>query len=83
MDTSSIDLAGSELLVEALARNAHEVWAELRMNDGWTYGPSRDDVRKQHPCLVRFDDLSESDRASDRAMMAEILKAVVFTGFRS
>lgn len=82
IDTSNVDLSDKQHLIEAMARNAHEIWAELRMRDGWTYGPARDDVRKLHPCLVRFEELEESDRAYDRAMMMEILKAAVVMGFR-
>lgn len=82
IDTSKVDLGDCQPLLEALARNAHDIWAELRMNDGWRYGPARDDVRKLHPCLVRFEEMPESDRAYDRAMLTEILKAAIVLGFR-
>ena len=81
IDTSNVVLGDCQQLVEALARNAHEIWAYLRMKDGWAYGPERDDVRKLHPCLVDFDEMAEQDRASDRAMMTEILKAAIAMGF--
>ena len=29
-------------LREAITENTHEVWAENRMREGWTYGPRRD-----------------------------------------
>ena len=35
-----------------LAKNSHEVWAAERVDQGWTYGPSRDDARRLHPLLV-------------------------------
>jgi ryanodine receptor 2 len=81
-DTSHVDLTGCQHLVEPLARNAHEIWAELRMKDGWTYGPVRDDLRKLHPCLVLFDEMPESDKAFDRAMVSELLKAAIVMGIR-
>jgi len=81
VDTSHVDLGERQYLVEGLARNAHEVWAEMRMRDGWTYGPERDDMRKLHPCLVRFEDLPEVDRAFDRSMIAEFLRAAILLGF--
>jgi len=80
IDASSVDLSGHQLLVEALARNAHEIWADLRMRDGWAFGPMRDDVRKLHPCLVSFDDLQESDKECDRTFIAEVLKAAITMG---
>ena len=50
-----IDLSDVELtedlneLREAIAENAHEIWAENRQAEGWTYGPQRDDQLKQTP----------------------------------
>ena len=53
MDTSDIQLP-EELneLVEKMARNVHEVGAEGRINEGWSYGQTRNDALKQQPCLV-------------------------------
>lgn len=82
IDTSHLTLDDYQHLIEPLARNAHDVWARMRMQNGWTYGPVRDDARRLHPCLVRFEDMSESDRAFDRAMIAEILRAAIIMGFR-
>ena len=31
-------------LVEALAKNVHEVWAQSRLAEGWRYGERRDDA---------------------------------------
>ena len=44
-------------LAEQLARNTHEVWAAQRLKDGWVWGPARDDAKKQHPCLVPYEEL--------------------------
>ena len=53
-DTSNISLSPEILaLCEEMAENTHEVWARTRMEQGWTYGPVRDDEKKEHPCLVR------------------------------
>jgi hypothetical protein len=50
VDTSGIELAAQILeLTEQLARNTHEVWARKRIDDGWTWGPIRDDKARQHP----------------------------------
>ncbi len=69
-------------LAERLARNAHEVWARERIADGWTYGPNRDDRRKEHPCLVPYDELPESEKKYDRSTSMETLKAICSLGFR-
>jgi RyR domain len=82
MDTAHVDLGDCRRLVDLLARNAHDVWAQMRLNDGWAYGPERDDRRKLHPCLVRFEEMPEPDQAFDRAMIAEFLRAAMLLGFR-
>lgn len=53
-------------LVEAMAKNVHEVWAQSRMEQGWTYGQERNDQFKQHPCLVAYEELPEVEKAYDR-----------------
>lgn len=83
IDTTDVEISDCLLqLVETLARNAHEIWAQRRMQDGWTYGHTRDDARKLHPCLVRFEEMSEADKSHDRAMMIGILKGMIASGIR-
>ena len=68
-------------LVEAMAKNVHEVWAQNRIKEGWTYGPVRDDLKKQHPCLVPYDELPDSEKEYDRATSQETLKFILKSGF--
>lgn len=44
--------------IARLARIEHDRWMVDRKLDGWVRGPERDDVRRIHPKLVPFDDLS-------------------------
>ncbi len=81
--TEGVDLpAGLDDLVEQLAANAHDIWAKQRMADGWTHGPKRDDDRMEHPGLVPYDELSESEKHYDRIMAVETLKAISALGYR-
>lgn len=41
-------------LREAIAENAHEIWAKARTDQGWTYGPERNDQKKQTPDMVPY-----------------------------
>lgn len=82
IDTSEVDLTSLQPLVEELARNAHEIWAQQRMKDGWNWGPNRDDASKQHPSLVPYDELPESEKVYDRALVTATLKATLSLGFR-
>jgi len=54
-------------LTERLAEHNHDVWAAQRMAEGWTQGPRRDDVKKEHPGLVPYAALPESEKEYDRA----------------
>ncbi|MFY9803438.1 MAG: RyR domain-containing protein [Candidatus Acidiferrales bacterium] len=82
VDTSQISLAELQPLLEALARNAHEIWAQKRLQDGWTYGPQRDDAQRTHPCLVPYEQLPESEKEYDRVLVNETLKTILALGYR-
>lgn len=69
-------------LLEQLARNVHEVWAESRLRQGWTYGAGRSDELKTHPCLVPYDRLSEEEKDYDRDTSVNTLKFILKQGFR-
>ncbi|MBR2128015.1 MAG: Ryanodine receptor Ryr [Bacteroidales bacterium] len=83
MDTSDVKLA-EELneLIEQMAKNVHEVWAQGRISQGWTYGPERSDTLKTHPCLVPYEDLPEEEKDYDRNTALGTLKLIVKSGFR-
>ena len=68
-------------LTERIAENVHEVWAASRIAQGWTYGPVRDDDKKQTPCLVPYADLPEVEKAYDRDTAMETLKLIVSLGY--
>lgn len=70
-----------EELTEAIAENAHDIWARARMDEGWTYGPIRNDELKQHPDLVPYSRLPESEKEYDRIMAMNTLRLVRRLGF--
>ena len=83
IDTSDIQLP-EELnpLLEAMAKNVHEIWSQGRMNQGWTYGKRRDDTLKHHPCLIAYEDLPEEEKNYDRNTSVETLKLILKLGFK-
>lgn len=83
MDTSDVQLP-QELneLVEEMAKNVHEVWAQSRISQGWTYGPERNDALKHHPCLVPYEDLPEVEKAYDRDTALGTLRLICKLGFK-
>lgn len=83
IDTSQVQLDGEILeLTEQLAENAHEVWAQRRMAEGWRYGPRRDETKKEHPSLVAYEDLPETEKEYDRSTAIETLKVMLALGYR-
>lgn len=45
MDTQSIQIPEElKSLVEEMSKNVHEVWAQIRILQGWTYGEERNNV---------------------------------------
>lgn len=68
-------------LREAIAENAHEVWAAARKKEGWTYGKVRDDEHKKHPDLIPYSALPESEKEYDRIMALNTIKLVRKLGF--
>jgi ryanodine receptor 2 len=83
LDTSRVELPEDMVeLRERVAEHVHDVWARGRMAEGWTWGPERDDDKKQHPCLVRYADLPESEKQVDRDTATETLKAIQLMGWK-
>lgn len=82
IDLSDVELPDDiEDLREAIAENAHEVWAEARQSEGWTYGSERNDQLKQTPDMVPYSDLTDSEREYDRQMAMNTIKLLRKLGY--
>ena len=82
LDTSKIELSADLLeLTELLARNIHEVWARQRLAEGWKYGAKRSDERKEHPCLIPYEDLPENEKEYDRNTALETIRFLRARGY--
>lgn len=82
IETNNVELPKElDPLVESLAKNVHEVWAQTRISQGWSYGPERNDELKTHPCLISYEELPEEEREYDRNTALSTLKFIVAKGF--
>ena len=82
IDTSDVELPQQLIdLGEQIAKNVHDVWSLGRINEGWTYGPERNDAEKKHPCLVPYEELPESEKDYDRNTAQETLRLIMKLGF--
>lgn len=70
-----------EELREAIAENAHDVWAKARIKEGWSYGEKRDDVNKKHPDLIPYSALPDNEKDYDRRMALDTIRLVKKLGF--
>ena len=74
IDTSDVKLPEDlELLVEQMSKNVHEVWAETRIRQGWTYGEQRNDELKTHPCLIPMRNCQKRRRNTTVILLLERL----------
>lgn len=82
MDTTTVVLNDEILaLTERIAANVHDVWAQGRISEGWTYGPVKDAQRKVTPLLVPYDQLPESEKDYDRNTALETIKMIILLGY--
>lgn len=83
LPTEQVELPpGLQGLLDQIARNVHENWALARIQEGWVWGAQRNDGLRQHPCLVPYSDLPESEKGYDRLTAEQTLKAILAMGFR-
>lgn len=78
VDTTGVVLSDEVLaMCEALAMNAHNMWAIKKMAEGFTYG----DGEKQSPFLKPYSLLAESEKQGNRTTVLEPIKVLVLMGF--
>lgn len=83
LDLQHVELPeGFEELREAIAENAHDMWALERQSEGWTYGPQRDDSKLENPDMVPYADLPESEKEYDRIMAEDTLRLLTALGYK-
>ena len=82
IDVDSIPLNGDlEQLQDAIAENAHNVWAKARIKEGWTYGEEFDDDKKQDPTIMPYTALPDCEKEYDRLTAFNTIKLVKKLGF--
>ncbi len=83
LDTAQVTIPPSlESLLEKLAVNVHDIWADQRLKDGWRFGPVRDDAKQEHPCLRPFHELPAAEQEYDRRVVRDTLRAMLAMGYR-
>ncbi|MCE5327481.1 MAG: hypothetical protein LLG01_13825 [Planctomycetaceae bacterium] len=83
IDTSKVSLPASvQGLVERLARNVHDGWAQQHIKEGWVSGPTTDLANRVHAMLVPYEQLTNAEQEYDRISVEQTLKPLVALGYR-
>lgn len=59
-------------IVMPVPSDMHRNWLKEKKAQGWTRGPVKDDSKKQHPCCVPYDELSQEQKVKDKLFIAVI-----------
>lgn len=50
----------------------HDAWLADKQADGWTYGPVKDPGKKEHPCIISYENLPVEQRIKDYLFRAVV-----------
>ncbi len=83
MDTSKVRFP-NELndLIDDLAQNAHEVWAEGRMAEGKSFGKSNDTVKGKNTFLKPYDAMNPAEKLYDINSVEQTIKFILKNGYK-
>lgn len=54
----------------ATPEHSHINWLAEKIENGWVYGPEKDIEKKEHPCILPYEDLPEEQRIKDHLFLA-------------
>jgi hypothetical protein len=57
--------------------DSHKNWLAHKVKDGWVYGPVKDVEKKEHPCMVPYEELPLEQRVKDYLFRAVVLKSML------
>lgn len=55
---------------------SHASWLQQKLADGWKYGPVKDPAKKEHPCMVPFEELPPEQQRKDHIFVG-VVRAMV------
>lgn len=64
---------------DAPASAQHESWVADKQKEGWKFGPLKNPIKKEHPCMVPYDRLALEQRLKDHLFKA-VVRAFVEAG---
>lgn len=66
---------------ESTPEDSHKNWMKKKLEEGWQWGPIKNPVTKEHPCLVDYRALSLQHRMKDHLFQAVVRSMHDMTSF--
>jgi len=64
----------------ASPKESHEGWLEEKRRTGWTYGPVKNPEKKEHPCMVAYEDLPSAQQQKDALYLSTVRAMAIALG---
>lgn len=61
---------------DATPADSHESWLRQKEAEGWVYGPDKNPDKKEHPCMLPYNELPLDQRVKDFLFRAVVHTAV-------
>ncbi|KAL3202671.1 hypothetical protein MRX96_012067 [Rhipicephalus microplus] len=82
LDLGAITLtAKMEELVDLLSENTHNVWAQERIQQGWTYGLVENQPTRRSPHLVPYKSVDDVIKKANRDTAGELVRTLLAYGY--
>lgn len=51
---------------------SHTQWMAQKLAEGWKHGPEKDAVKKEHPCMVPYEELPLEQKVKDHLFIGTV-----------
>ena len=68
----SAEVGVRQALTGATPRESHEGWCAFKREHGWVHGPVKSEMHRQHPLLVPYEELPDSQKIKDDLFLAVV-----------
>jgi len=76
-------IAGIKFLKDnptAQPKDSHQSWLDLKIKEGWIYGPVKNVEKKEHPCMVPYEEIPSYQQAKDHLFSSIVRASLPYIG---